>query len=103
MEHYENFDVSNITTPVNAVKLHQLLTDTSYDPVKTRFLVKGFTEGFDLGYRGPQMSERSQNTILLASTLTVYKAAHSTVRERGRENQRWTQVRHMHTGRSVDP
>ena len=52
-------------------------------------------------------NERSQNTVLLASTQAVYKAPHSTVRghthtHRVREDQHQTQVRHPHTGRSVD-
>ena len=34
--------------------LKKLLVDTNYDPKKTAYLVKGFEEGFDLGYRGPE-------------------------------------------------
>ena len=33
--------------------------------MKTRFLVKGFTEGFDLGYRGPQQRRDYSNNIPL--------------------------------------
>ena len=41
-------------TPVKPGILKQLLEETQYDPEKTKFLIDGFTEGFDLGYRGPE-------------------------------------------------
>ena len=49
---YSNFDLENIFTPVDADKLHQILTESDYDSQKTEFLVKGFKEGFSLGYQG---------------------------------------------------
>ena len=36
------------------MELERLLTETEYDKEKMLFVVNGFTEGFDLGYRGPQ-------------------------------------------------
>ena len=42
----------NIITPVNADKLEQYLVETQYDECETEFLVKGFREGFDIGYAG---------------------------------------------------
>ena len=48
-----NYDVTNVCTPVNARKLGQLLLESNYDREKTNYLVQGFTNGFDLGYRGP--------------------------------------------------
>ena len=49
---YENLDLQNIHTPVNYRALDYLLKDTSYDESETKFLVQGFKNGFDLGYRG---------------------------------------------------
>ena len=34
-------------------QLHQLLQQTKYDKQNTKYLVEGFTKGFDIGYRGP--------------------------------------------------
>ena len=49
---YENFNLTDIFTPVDADKLEQLLIETDYDSEKTKYLVKGFQEGFSLGYEG---------------------------------------------------
>ena len=51
---YENFDLTNLFTPVKADQLEKLLISTQYDKQKTEFLIKGFKKGFDLGYRGPK-------------------------------------------------
>ena len=40
-------------TPVDAVILDNLLKEFNYNDMKREFLVKGFKEGFDLGYDGP--------------------------------------------------
>ena len=56
-------DLQNIKTPVNYNKLHQLLTWSDYDPQKTKFLVDGFREGFDLGYRGPQEIKQTSKNL----------------------------------------
>ena len=50
---YENFDLDTIVTPVNYLRLEQLLKLTSYDPVETQYIIDGFKSGFDIGYRGP--------------------------------------------------
>ena len=42
----------NIVTPVNVTQLEYLLHDTGYDREKSLFLINGFKNGFDLGYRG---------------------------------------------------
>ena len=52
--YYENFDLDNIFTPVKADILGNLLKEAGYDKDKTEFLVDGFRNGFDLGYRGPE-------------------------------------------------
>ena len=49
-----NEDLTKIFTPVNAEVLKELLEESNYNKEKTKFLVDGFTEGFDLGYRGKE-------------------------------------------------
>ena len=51
--YYENYDLDNVVTPVDSKKLQQLLVETNYDPHETQFLIEGFEQGFDIGYRGP--------------------------------------------------
>ena len=53
MLYFENFDLDNVVTPVNAQVLRHLLQRSNYNPQKTEFLYRGFTEGFDIGYEGP--------------------------------------------------
>ena len=49
--YYENFDLVNLITPINAEAFQQLLTESKYDEEKTKFVIDGFKNGFDLGYR----------------------------------------------------
>ena len=49
---YENYDLHSVVTPVHVGELNRLLTETEYCPLKTKFLIDGFTHGFDIGYRG---------------------------------------------------
>lgn len=41
-------------TPVDVNRYEQLLNESGYDQHKSAELVNGFTNGFDLGYRGPK-------------------------------------------------
>ena len=50
---YYNYDLDNIVSPVKPNELEKLLVETNYDKRKTKYLVDGFTNGFDLGYEGP--------------------------------------------------
>ena len=52
MLQFDNLDLQQIYTPVNATNLEILLKETNYDPKETEYLVNGFKNGFDLGYRG---------------------------------------------------
>ena len=62
VQYYENFDLENIITPVKPEVLEYYLKRTSYDQKETQFLIDGFTNGFDLGYRGPrQIRQDSRN------------------------------------------
>ena len=49
---YTNYDLESIVTPVRVESLHNLLVETGYDRDETQFLIKGFSEGFDIGYQG---------------------------------------------------
>ena len=48
--YFENFNLENIKTPVNAEKFDELLSQINYDENKRKFLYDGFKNGFDLGY-----------------------------------------------------
>ena len=56
--------MDDIVTPVNVEKLGEMLRDSCYDPVETEFLVKEFSEGFDIGYEGPQIRQDTSQHIL---------------------------------------
>ena len=63
--YYENFNLETVVSPVNADKLEEYLKQANYDPVKTDFLVKGFKEGFSIGYNGdPKVKLRAPNLTL---------------------------------------
>ena len=49
---FENHNLEDIVTPVDADKLRDLLREAGYDQVKTDYLYKGFKEGFELHYEG---------------------------------------------------
>ena len=61
-----NANLEDIITPVKADVLKNLLDATSYDAVKTNFLVQGFRNGFSLQYEGPlQGSKRTAPNLKL--------------------------------------
>ena len=49
----EDLDLTNIISPINVGRYQELLRISRYDAVKTQELLNGFTNGFDIGYRGP--------------------------------------------------
>ena len=58
-------------TPVDHVKLKQLLVESNYDKQKTSYLVKGFKHGFSLGYKGSnEVKLRSPNLKLTVGSTT---------------------------------
>ena len=62
VEHFYNYDLDNIVTPLNIEAYARLLKQTNYPIEETRFLVDGFKTGFDIGYRGTrQRQARSKN------------------------------------------
>ena len=40
----ENFDLSNITMPVNMAVLQQLLDKSGYDPIESKYLLNRFSQ-----------------------------------------------------------
>ena len=48
---FQNYDLTNIKTPVQPEILTELLRETAYDKDISTELVDGFTSGFDLSYR----------------------------------------------------
>ena len=55
---FSNLDLDNIVTPVNVRALENMLTTAKYDTARTLRLVKGFSEGFSLGYQGDRKLKR---------------------------------------------
>ena len=51
--YFENLDLENVVTPVNADRLNELLLKAGYDNVKRNFLWDDFKNGFTLGYNNP--------------------------------------------------
>ena len=60
---FENFDLTNIISPVDADQLKSLLIESKYCPQKTEFLVKGFREGFSIGYEGDENVKQSSPNL----------------------------------------
>ena len=54
VKYAENYDVENVFTPRKVQKLVQLLRESKYDKDKSNYIINGFTNGFNLGYRGPE-------------------------------------------------
>ena len=61
--YYSNYDLEKVVTPVNVPKLIGLLKEAEYDASEIDFLEKGFTEGFDIGYEGPQTQQSKADNI----------------------------------------
>ena len=62
-EFYENYNLTDIVTPIDCEMLTDLLIESSYDPTEIQFLKEGFTNGFDIGYNGPKHRESRANNL----------------------------------------
>ena len=60
---FENFDLDEIIMPIDISSYSRLLHRTGYDSEKARFLLKGFSSGFDLGYSGPTLRRDKARNI----------------------------------------
>ena len=62
---FQNDDLHSIVTPVKVKVYEQMLKQAGYDSQKTKFLVKGFKQGFSLGYQGPKKVKRKAPNLIL--------------------------------------
>ena len=60
---FSNLKIYDIVTPVKADNLARLLHQANYPQQKIDYLVNGFTNGFDIGYRGPVWRQNSSANI----------------------------------------
>ena len=59
----ENYDLTNLQTPVDADVLADLLSQSDYDKVESQFLIQGFKFGFSIGYQGPVLRQSRARNI----------------------------------------
>ena len=58
----ENKDLTGIVTPIKIDEFEHQLKQASYDKDEIKYLVRGFTEGFSIGYKGPyNRTDKSRN------------------------------------------
>ena len=58
-----NWNLHDVVTPIKVDVYHKLLQESGFDKEKTRYLVQGFKQGFDIGYQGPQIRRDSASNI----------------------------------------
>ena len=63
--YYENFNLKDIVTPVCIEPLIKQLRQAGYDKEKIEYLEQGFSEGFNIGYQGPEKRQSKSNNIPL--------------------------------------
>ena len=69
---FKIFNLREIVTPVNVERLRELLEQVNYHSQEIKYLCDSFSEGFDLGYRGPlKCKDTSQNLPFRVGTLTI--------------------------------
>ena len=60
---HRNLNLNKIVTPLNVNRFRELLVASKYNKVEMEFLVQGFAEGFNIGYRGPTNRKDTLNNI----------------------------------------
>ena len=69
VDYTENFNLETITTPVRVIELIKQLKASNYPPNEVTFLENGFSNGFDIGYDGPEdRQSRAKNLPLKVGT-----------------------------------
>ena len=63
IEHYSNLDLSSIVTPLDVKRFEELLKESEYPKEEMEFLLEGFTNGFDIGYKGPEVRQSTSTNI----------------------------------------
>ena len=59
MSWFENYDVTNIITPVKVDVYENMLRTCGYDKIKSKYLVQGFKKGFSLKFEGNNQVRRT--------------------------------------------
>ena len=62
---FKNLDLKNIVTPVRVKEYEFLLREAGYEQQKIKYLVHGFTKGFDLKYQGPKKVQKKSPNLKL--------------------------------------
>ena len=71
VEFHENYNLTDIVTPIKVDRLESLLKESLYNAEKIEYLCDGFRNGFHLGYNGPERrQDRSENIPLNVGTKT---------------------------------
>ena len=69
---YTNYDLENVISPVNIDQFNKMLTKTNYPKAEREFLIDGFHNGFDLGFRGDfRVKRRSPNLKIRVGNETI--------------------------------
>ena len=63
VDRFENSNLADIVTPIRAKVLEKYLHLTGYDVEKNDYVIRGFEQGFDIGYRGPSQRQDTSNNI----------------------------------------
>ena len=71
---FENLNIDDIVTPIDAIRLEQLLKQSAYPADKATYLVQGFQKGFNIGYRGSVNRQSATNNlpIKIGSKLDIW-------------------------------
>ena len=65
MLYYNNMDLENIETPINAEILKQLLIESNYAVEEIDYIFNGFTKGFSLEYQASTEVKQSAPNLKL--------------------------------------
>ena len=66
-----DYNWNQIQTPINVPVLKDLLQKSDYSKEKLQFIIKGFTQGFNIGYQGPEdRTDESRNIPLQIGSQT---------------------------------
>ena len=60
---FDNYDLDQLVTPMDAERFNELLVESGYDDELRREVIQGFKEGFDLGYEGPQTIQQESPNL----------------------------------------
>ena len=68
----EDFNLNDVVTPIRVKTLQKFLKQINYDKTESEYILSGFKNGFDLGYRGPWCrKDLSDNLPLRVGNKTI--------------------------------